>query len=69
MLSHMRLSFSVSIIGFAGDIQELQESSRHKEGVDVDRFLTNSDPGLSVVQRQKILEEEDEAYIRLVDYH
>ncbi|KAJ1374929.1 hypothetical protein KIN20_038136 [Parelaphostrongylus tenuis] len=47
-----------------GNLEDLQEISRNKEAVDVERFLEDTKPELSVAEQVKLQEEEDEALIR-----
>ncbi|CAD6188476.1 unnamed protein product [Caenorhabditis auriculariae] len=47
-----------------GNLEDLQESSRHKEGVNVDEFLTSTDPHLAQAMRIKRQEEEDDRLAR-----
>lgn len=47
-----------------GNLEDLQEISRNKEAVDVERFLEATKPELSLAEQVKLQEEEDEALIR-----
>ncbi|ETN71250.1 hypothetical protein RB195_008195 [Necator americanus] len=47
-----------------GNLEDLQEISRHKESVDVDDFLEATKPELTIAEQIKLQEEEDEALIR-----
>lgn len=47
-----------------GDLEDLQDHSRHKEGVDVDVFLSGRDANMTLAQKLKRQEELDEEYIR-----
>uniref|UniRef100_A0A0K0DG67 Splicing factor YJU2 n=1 Tax=Angiostrongylus cantonensis TaxID=6313 RepID=A0A0K0DG67_ANGCA len=49
-----------------GNLEDLQEISRNKEAVDVERFLEATKPELSLAEQVKLQEEEDEALIRSI---
>ncbi|EPB67731.1 hypothetical protein ANCCEY_13178 [Ancylostoma ceylanicum] len=49
-----------------GNLEDLQEISRHKESVDVEEFLEATKPELSIAEQIKLQEEEDEAFISCV---
>ncbi|KHJ91673.1 hypothetical protein OESDEN_08455 [Oesophagostomum dentatum] len=54
----------LEVLLFSGNLEDLQEISRHKESVDVEEFLEATKPELSVAEQIKLQEEEDEALIR-----
>ncbi|KAL6728361.1 hypothetical protein Aduo_010140 [Ancylostoma duodenale] len=49
-----------------GNLEDLQEISRHKESVDVEEFLEATKPELSIAEQIKLQEQEDEEFIRNV---
>ncbi|CAJ0600308.1 unnamed protein product [Cylicocyclus nassatus] len=49
-----------------GNLEDLQEISRHKESVDVDEYLEATKPELSIAEQVKLQEQEDEEFIRQV---
>lgn len=48
-----------------GELEDLQETSRNKEGVDTINYLSATNPKLSVREWNKLQEEADEKLVRL----
>lgn len=49
---------------FLGNLEDLQEISRHKEAIDVVDYLQSTKPVLPIVEQVRLQEQEDEEFIR-----
>lgn len=49
---------------FSGELEDLQEVSRNKEGIDTLTYLQMTNPHLTVREIHKLQEEEDEKVVR-----